>query len=257
MAISYSPRIITNGLIHVLDTSLPAGQNKIGGSSLWTNVNMTTGNTAGLPTYKSNAIADGSGSSCVTVSRDATLETGSITFILWLNLTNIPINVGSNNNWRGLLCTANSGTSGSPLTMVLEQGLVINFSTTHTDSYRRFLNGNFAPISVSATGWQMIAYTYNQATGQAACYRNDSLILSGPMTTDSAGASPTTAGRAMSYANYAGSGFRIYGGTTFTANPNGNGIVPGELGNVMVYNRALNTTEIQQNYNALRGRYFL
>ncbi len=255
MAIFYSPRVITDGLIHVLDTSLPAGQNKIGGSSLWTNVNMTTGTTAGLPTYKSNALSDGSGSSYVTVSRDSNLETGSITYIMWFNLTNIPINVGANNNWRGLLATAQSGTAGSPLTMVLEQGNVINFSTTHTNGYRRFLNGNFAPFTYNSTGWQMLTYTYNQTTGQAACYKNGNLVLSGPMTTDTAGASPTTAGLALSYSNYAGSGFRIYGGNNFVANPNGNGIVPGEMGNVMIYNRALQLTEVQQNFNSLRGRY--
>jgi len=31
--------------------------------------------------------------------------------------------------------------------------------------------------------------------------------------------------------------------------------VPGELSNIMIYNRALSNTEISQNFNALRGRY--
>jgi hypothetical protein len=226
-------------------------------TSLWSTVGMGLGNTAGVNTFKSNVIADGSGNAYVTASRDGRLETGSITLILWFNLNGLPINVGSNNNWRGLLCTANSGTAGSPVTMVLEQGNVVNISTTHTDSYRRYLNNNFAPLTVNSTGWQMIAYTYNQATGQAACYKNDQLVRSGPMTTNTSSGSPTTAGRALSYTNYASSGFRIYGGTTTSANPNGNGMVPGELGTVMIYNRALSQSEMLQSFNALKARYGL
>jgi hypothetical protein len=29
----------------------------------------------------------------------------------------------------------------------------------------------------------------------------------------------------------------------------------GNVGNVQIYNRALSATEVQQNFNALRGRY--
>lgn len=234
-------------------------QNKISGSlSVWNTIGMGVGTTAGVRTFLSNTSSNGSGNAYVTASRDNILETGSITFILWFNLKGIPLNVGSNNNWRGLVCTANSGSAGSPLTMVLEQAGTINFSTTHTTGYRRYLNNSFQPISVNSTGWQMVAYTYDSTTGQAACYKDNQLIRSGPMTTNTSNGSPTTAGTNLVYTNYANSGgFRIYGGTNTSSNPSGNGMCPGELGNVMIYNRALTLDEIIQNFNAMRARYGL
>lgn len=264
MALIHSPSIVMDGLIHLLEGSRVNGTtpqtiaNPIEGST-WTANNYTVGNSANLSTFLSNADATGAGTSFLRVSPNASLTTGSITVIIWLNLKGIPLDVGANNNWRGLLCTNLGGSNGSPVTMVLEEGRAINFSTTHTDTYRRNLNNNFTPISVDPTGWQMVTYTYNQSTGQAACYKNNSLILSGPMTVDAVNGSPTTAGTALSYTNYtsggAETGFRIYGGSNTAANPNGNGIVPGEVSNVMIYNRALTGTEIVINFNALRGRF--
>jgi len=264
MGIAYNPKVVTDGLVHLLEASKANGtttqsiSNPISGSS-WTANNFSVGNSANLSTFLSNTNSTGAGTSYLRVTPNSDLTTGSITFIIWFNLKGIALNVGSNNNWRGLLCTNTGGTSGSPLTMVLEQGSVINFSTTHTDSYRRFLNNSFTPITADANGWQMVAYTYDQSSGNAACYKNDFLILSGPMTTNTSGGSPTTAGRALSYTNYTSggteTGFRIYGGTNTGTNPSGNGMVPGEVSNIMIYNRALSEAEIQANFNALRGRF--
>jgi hypothetical protein len=263
MGIAYNSRVIVEGLIECFEPNLADGSSpqvigsKTSSSTFTSNNFSTSTTTSGIKVLNSNVLSDGSGTSHLVLSRNTSLETGSITFIIWLNLNNIPIDVGANNNWRGLLCTANSGTAGSPLTMVLEQGRVINFSTTHTDLYRRNLNNNFNPISVDATGWQMVSYTYNSTTGTAACYKNQNLILSGPMTVDASNGSPTGAGTQLSYTNYQSGGFRIYGGTNTVANPNGNGVCPGFLGNIYVYNRALTSQEIQQNYTALKGRFGL
>lgn len=143
--------------------------------------------------------------------------------------------------------------------MVLEQGHVVNFSTTHTSGYRRNLNNNFAPYVANPDGWQMLTYTYDAATGIAACYKNNQLVLSGAMTTNTANGSPTTAGTSLVYTNYtsgtSSTGFTFYGGTTTAANPNGNGFCPGEISNIMVYNKALSIEEVRKNFNALRGRF--
>jgi hypothetical protein len=261
MAIVYNQSMITDGLCGCLESNLCDGTSTQsivdkGSGDTITAYNYTRSTSSnGLGVFVSNAISDGSGSSSVVIPRTQNLETGSITFIVWFNVNNIPVDVGSNNNWRGLLCTANSGTAGSPLTMVMEQSNVINFSTSHTDQYRRYLNGSFAPVTWDSTGWQMVSYTYNSSTGQAACYKNNSLVLSGPMTSDGSGSTPTTSGLNLSYSNYQSSGFRVYGGTNTVANPSGNGICPGLLGNIYIYNRALTSTEIIYNFNQLRGRY--
>lgn len=262
MSVTSGPKIATDGLVYLLDPTLFDGtatdivESKPTGS-VWTLYNYTTGTASSVTTLQSNCSSDGSGTSYLTVSRDTALETGSITFQIWFNLENIPLSVGANNNWRGLLCTADSGTAGSPLTAVLEQSYIINFSTTHTDMYRRFLNNQFGPIPVDANGWQMITYCYDQASGLAYAYKNDALIHSGPMTVNGSGGSPTSPGTALSYTNYQSSGFRVYGGNNTAANPNGNGIVPGEVSNILFYNRAISSDEVVQNFNALKGRFGL
>lgn len=261
MGIFYNQNIISDGLCSCLESNLCDGTSTQllsdkGSVNTITAYNYSRSTSAnGLGVFTSNAISDGSGSSSVVIPRNPALETGSITFILWFDVNGIPVNVGANNNWRGLLCTNDGGTAGSPLTMVMEEGGVINFSTTHTDQYRRYLNGSFAPVTWNSTGWQMVSYTYNSSNGQAACYKNDSLILSGPMTSDPSGSNPTTAGLNMSYSNYQSSGFRVYGGVNTAANPAGNGICPGFLGNIYVYNRSLTSEEIIFNYETLRKRY--
>lgn len=260
MAFHYSPLIPHQGLIHLLEptrfggTSSESFTNKPPGST-WNLYNFSNGTSANFTTLQSNAASDGSGTSYVNISRNSDLETGSITAIIWMNLEGIALNVGGNNNWRGLLCTSNSGTAGSPLTMVQEQSYVINFSTSHTDGYRRFLNSNFAPVTSNSNGWQMVTYTYDQTSGQAACYKDTTQVRTGPMTTNGSNGSPTSAGTAMTYSNYASGGFRIYGGTTTSANPNGNGIVPGEMGHVIFYNRALTSSEVTQVFESYREKY--
>ena len=264
MGLAHSPNIVKTGLVHLLEGSKVDGtspqtvKDKISGNN-WTAYNFSTGDSGNLSSFLSNTNSTGAGTSYIHIPPSNDLLTGSITFIIWFNLKGIPINVGGNNNWRGLLCTNISGTGGSPLTMVLEQSNVINFSTTHTDIYRRFLNNNFAPITVDANGWQMISYTYNQDTGIAACYKNNNLVLSGPMTSNTTNGSPTGANRPLSYTNYTSgasqTGFRIFGGNSTGANTTGNGMVPGEMSNIMIYNKALTESEIKQNFNALRGRY--
>jgi hypothetical protein len=260
MSVASGPNVYTTGLVYLLDPTLFDGTttdsvNSKPTGSTWTLYNYTTGTRSSLTTLQSNCGSNGAGTSYITVSRNSALETGSITFQIWYNLENITLNSGVNNNWRGLLCTADSGTAGSPLTLVQEEGYDINFSTTHTDGYRRFLNSAFSPVVADATGWQCVTYCYDQATGIASCYKNDTLIRSGPMTTDTIGSSPTAAGTALSYTNYQASGFRIYGGNNTAADPNGNGILPGEVGNILFYNVALTQAQVTQNFNAYRGRF--
>ena len=263
MSLSHSPRIVTNGIIHILDaskynTSLSQTITSPIGDS-WTISNFSTGNTSSIISLSSNVNNFGAGNSFVRVAPNSSANTGSITFILWFNLKNIPIDTDGNNNWRALVATNLGGTSGSPLTMVLEEARTINFSTSHTDSYRRYLDSSFTPISVDANGWQMITYTYSKDTGIAHCYKNNTAIRVGRMTSDASNNSPTAAGTGLLYTNYTSggtqTGFRIFGGNSETANTTGNGFVPGELSNIMIYNRALSNTEISQNFNALRGRF--
>jgi hypothetical protein len=247
--------VVLNGISHILEASLYDGTSsqqvydKVSNST-WTLNNFSFGSVGGLTTLNSNAGSDGAGSSHILVNRNLSLETGSITFQIWFNLKNVPINVGGNNNWRAMLPDA-----ADPLRIVLEQNLGLNFTTVHTDgTTRRHITNSFTPVFADANGWQFITYTYSQATGEASVYKNEELIRVGAMT-ESGGANPTTPGLGLRYNNYISNGFRIYGGTNTASNPNGGGVCPGEVGNIMFYNRALSAAEVQQNYNALKGRF--
>jgi hypothetical protein len=219
--------------------------------------NYSAGSSASpIPTLQSNTSSDGSGTSKVSISSGSSkLQSGSITVLLWFNLEGVAINVGSNNNWRGLLATG-TGTSGYPVTMVLEQSLAINFSTGHTDQYRRYLNSSFAPVTADSTGWQMVTYTYAQSTGIAACYKNSTLIRSGAMTSDGSGNNATSAGLALSYSSYNSSGYSVNGSNT-GANPSGDGTIPGELGTWLTWNEALTSTEVISVYDNMKSQYGL
>jgi|TARA_B110000977_G_C11069465_1_gene489024 hypothetical protein len=210
-----------------------------------------------IPTLQSNTSSDGSGTSKVRISSGSSkVQSGSITVLIWFNLEGVPLNVGSSNNYRSLLQTQSS-TSGFPISMVLEQSYVINFTAGFTDNVsRRYLNSSFAPVSADSTGWQMVTYTYEQSTGISSCYKDDSQIRTGPHTTNSSNGNATTAGLGLSYSSYNSSGFGISGDTT-GANPGGNGTLPGELGTWLIWNEALTSTEVISVYDNMKSQYGL
>lgn len=261
MTTKYGPNIIYDGIVDVYEANTGVGVNgfspSAGSAGSWQINDFTqVSGPAGYNYIESNTTSAGLGTSHIISPINDKLYTGSITFILWMNCNNLPLNINSNNNWRGLICTNNGGTSGSPLTCVLEQGRVLNYSTTHTDRYRRYINGNFAPVSVPADGWNMYTYTYDQATGIASAYRNETLIITGPQT-DGGGANPTSAGVGLSYGNYSSTGFRVFGGTQTDGSLGGNGPCPGFLGSVYIYNKALSGDDLSLMFNNLKGRYGL
>lgn len=259
MSLGHGVSVVKNGLIEIVEPAYATGnatdvvRNKLSQSTI-TAYNFSKGNVLPVTTLLSNVDPTGAGTSYVTITRNTALETGSITYSVWFNLKGIAINVGANNNWRTFL-SANNGTGGSPLSMILEQTLFINFTTTIGGLLRRYVNNNFNPYQVTSDGWQNLVFTYNSTTGIAECYKNSVLVISGPMYTDAGVSNATTAGSQLTYNTYQTNGFKIYGGTQTVANPNGDGMVPGELGVIHIYNRALTAAEILQNFDALRGRY--
>ena len=261
MTTKYGPDLIYDGIVDVYEANTGVGVNSLspsaGSAGNWevNNFSQVTG-PAGFNYVQSDTNSTGQGTSHLISPINDRLYTGSITFLLWMNLNNIPLNINSNNNWRGLICTSGGGTAGSPLTCVLEQPHILNYSTTHTDRYRRYINGNFAPVPVDTDGWNMYTYTYDRATGIATAYKGESVIITGPQT-EAGGANPTTAGLGLSYGNYSTGGFRVFGGTQTDGSLGGNGPCPGFLGSVYIYNKALSGDNISLMFNNLKGRYGL
>ena len=216
-------------------------------------------NYSNVPTFDSNCTNNGDGTSYIlchtsgSYNKDLVAQ-GSITINLWFDLEGATLNVGSNNNWRTLIGLP-SGTSGTPISMVLEQSGVVNFTSGHdSGGSKRYLNGQFAPYTATTDGWQMITYTYDVSTGIAACYKNGSLVTSGVMSTTSGGSGATTAGDDLDWGNYKLHGYRV-STTNSSTNPAGNGCVPGQMGYFHVWKTALSGSDIMEIYDNFKNAY--
>jgi hypothetical protein len=277
MSVFGGPSIVTSGLIHLLDPNQYNGvanttfSDRITTTNYWTIESGALGNTASVKTILTNGNATGFGNTKINIAPVTTMNTGSITTIIWFNLKNIPIDVGDQNNYRGLIMNKN-GAGGSPLYVYLEQTSGIGVPSSGGVSYscyfndglaRRYTANVFSETTYVANGWQMLCQTYDKATGNNAVYKNGVLDIQGPMTTNISGANPTTPGLGLDYRTYEGTygsqyaGFSVCTGANTAPNPNGFGSVPGEVGSALFYNRALSSEEVLINYNAMRSRYGL
>jgi hypothetical protein len=242
--------ISLNGLKFYAD---PANSSKMGaspyeeltGSTTVTNTDFTE--VDGV--WRSNADpVTGAGTSNLSFS-GISVATGSFTMIIWLKVTSNP-NVGTNNNWRSVLL--NGGSSQNPFGILMEQNTAIQFTLSTTVTTYRFLGGLFTQFSCTQDQWFQVVFAYDAASGTGFAYSNGVIVRSGKMSTAAdqltfaqpgEGANPITTGLTYRISNNNG------------ANPSGAGCFPGDIGPAMIYDRALTATEVQQNFNAIRGRY--
>jgi hypothetical protein len=89
------------------------------------------------------------------------------------------------------------------------------------------------------------------------------LAVQGPMTTDSIGTNPTPSGLGFDYRTYEDRmvlnmlDFQFVLVKILCRNQARIESVPGEIGTVLFYNKALSYEEVLINYNSMRGRYGL
>lgn len=223
MGLAHSPRIVTNGLVLCLD----AGNTKSypGSGTTWTDLsgNGSVGTLTGGPTYSS-----GNGGSIVFDGVDDYVAcTGSTTFtaatfIAWLYRN------GAQSSYTGILHSRSSTNGG------------LNFySSTSNLNYHWSSSPNNPPgwdsgLSIPDLAWSMCAVSAQSSS--AIAY----VISSSGM---------STASNAFSHPSLTLDAFKV--GVDF-------GFARYFKGNIpiaQVYNRALTTAEIQQNFNALRGRF--
>jgi hypothetical protein len=139
------------------------------------------------------------------------------TFSCWLNATEL--NKDVNNNYRRILVS-----SVSANVILIEQGGPISFRVPgHTNQ------NNYTAGSVSLNTWTQITCVYDQDYRKI--YQNGNL-----------------AGQQQ-----IGSATVNFGNIQITEV--GGQIFKGFISNIQVYNRALTASEIQQNYNCLKGRF--
>ena len=220
MGLSHSPKIVTNGLVLCLD----AGNTKSypGSGTAWTDL-TGRGNNGTLtngPTYSST-----NGGSLVFDGVDDYALTSNIVLPTAnsspLTLEAIAMTTTAS-GWQTVLGTH------ATYTQIGFNGTLFYFGRNGGGS-NLFVNGG----NISANTWYHMVMTYDGATGYG--YINGSLRASGSIGSNGASNGVTL------LSTYASSG--AYERLT------------GRVATARVYNRALSAAEIQQNYNALRGRY--
>ena len=229
MALSHSPSIVLDGLVLCLDAGNPKSYPGSG-----TNVSDLSGSgydftmTNGATTNATNGGVfsfDGSDDYLNTTSIPSTFwNSGSWTVSLWAYFNNVDKNNGSSGNDNGMIGHGTSSTNnGLHLTERIRR-IYFGFYSNDLQS-DQVLNSNI---------WYNIVWRFAFGTKQKRIFLNGVQLASGG-----------TVG-------YSGTGDNTRIGNV-TYSPNGD--MDGFLSNIMFYNKVLTDDEIQQNYNALKGRF--
>ena len=221
MATNYGPKIVTEGLVLCLDAgdalSYP------GTGTTWTDLsgNGNNGVLTNGPTYNS---ANG----------------GSLAFDGIDDTVNFAYDLRS--SWTYECWALHNIVSGFAFlgqgTTTAASGLHILFINNGNDiRFGMFANDTDARSLATSTGiWYHYCFTYNHSTFLKQIYRNGVQLTGTPVHTQT---------------SYIGTGaVRI--GATYSS---GGGYANGKIASPKLYNRILTSSEIQQNFNALRGRF--
>jgi hypothetical protein len=227
MGIAYNSNIVNSGLVLCLDAGNPRSYPSTG--TAWTDVSGV-GNNGVLtngPTYTNSGA-----NSYFTFDgvNDYSLSSGLQTF-------------GNNMTWEAwIYCTQNLTTYNMFMGKYLPY---FSFYGGNSLLFSNYISGVQQTIqtasNLSLNTWYCVTFTtsYSAPNTTMTIYVNGIAVQTG-----------TFSG---TQSNFAGVGFMIGDGN------NGSNVswypFPGRIGAVKVYNRTLTTSEITQNFNALRGRY--
>jgi hypothetical protein len=228
MAINYNPKTVTEGLVLCLDAANP--KSYPGTGNLWTDLsgngnNGTLVNGVGYNSANNGSMVFDGANDYISIPDNNFLNLSStmtLQCFFYINLYNI---------WAGLIGRSNNTKS------------VYGLNLSPTSQRLRFNYNNISPWTnnVESTStlplnqWIHGAVTYNGA--DCKIYLNGILNKTQNIGNIIFDTSP---------------GFNIDIGYD---NPGGNEFFNGNISQVSVYNRALSDIEIQQNFNAARGRY--
>ena len=217
MGINYNPRIVTNGLVLALD----AGNIKSypGSGTNWSDL-IGSGNNGTLtngPTYSST-----SGGSIVFDGGNANVSIGTNGFSFGISPGTLSAWAKTNDRYstRTIISYGNATTNGARF-------LGIGASNFYFSGY----GSSISASGVSTDTWFNLVGVYDGTN--ASMYVNGALVA-GP-----------TARSWNTVANNAGIGKNVSNSEYWS----------GDVAQVQIYNKALSAAEIQQNYNALKGRY--
>jgi len=221
MALGHGPRVITDGLVLALDAADVSSYP--GSGTTWTDLsgNGNNGTLVNGPTYSS------SNGGCIDF--DGSNDTVHFEYDLRSNWTyECWVNKDSKNNFSFLGQGIPGTRTGLHIVMynnLLRFGMYFN----DTDVVGLYSN--------TSTGiWYHYAFTYNHSTFLKEIYRNGVQLTGTPLQTQT---------------SYLGTGTVRIGAQYSSGSP----YADGKIASSKLYNRVLTSQEIQQNFNALRGRF--
>ena len=225
MALAHSPRIVTDGLVLALDASNP--RSYPGSGTTWSDlIGSNNGTLTNGPTFSSadggSIVFDGTNDySSISGSSDLTFGAGDFTVEMWVYATNF----------------TNRGTFFDGRKSDALLGMVIGHESS-TGEIRVYMNPPTLVVSTtdfSAGLWNHIAVTCESTTVRL--FVNGSLKATGTGANLSDTLSPVNIG------------YRTYTSSSYT-------YFNGKISNVKIYKaKGLTASEVQQNYNALKGRF--
>jgi hypothetical protein len=226
MGTNYNPQIVTSGLILALDAANPKSYPGFG--LTWTDISNNGNSVYG---YNSPIFDGTTAKGVMSFSGTANYQFSSNIVPSGARTLTISFKTSDVTTRSGLLSHRDS-TGGWFVT--------VNRSSPGAIDYA---HNNTSPDTVTPTNtiqintWYILCITYDDTTSIANIYLNGTLV-SGPNTMS---AILPTAGL-----------------SDFIAKEiNSPQTLQGQIGGVFIYNRALSNTEVQQNFNATRGRYGL
>lgn len=218
MGSSYNPKIVTDGLVLCLDAANP--KSYPGSGTVWNDLsgNGNHGTLINGPTYNAN-------------------NKGSITFD---GVNDYVTTSYSSNNFSSQTISCWINKSNTQYSYVLSSSTqYYGLEIYPKIIYVNITASNFGYVSYDINGWQNILFVYNGIlTGNSnrlQIYINGNIYTAGYTGTIPSTASHTTIDIGRRFWSVAYS--------------------QGKVANLQIYNRALSPSEIQQNFNATRGRY--
>ncbi len=234
MAVTYNPRVVTDGLVLSVDAGNTKSYNAGISTTTWTDIgpNRISGTLTNSVSSSSGYLSfNGSNQYVNFGAQTLGVSATSKTMCAWIYPTSFP------SNPIGLLDMDGNGSLGG----ATNYGWGFWLSNAGKLWYWPFDNLDIidgSAYSVSTNVWNFVSVAYDFSAKTAYFYYNG--IYAGSGTTTAVETAPAT-------------GQNLLIGTA--RNATGGFYFAGRIANVSLYNRVLTAAEIKQNFNSLRGRF--
>jgi hypothetical protein len=241
--VAYYGGIVKDGL--VLDLDAAKKESYPGSGTVWRDIagGVITGSLVNGPTFNS-----GNGGSIVFDGVDDYTDFGTYLPINGIGTVTFSMWVYAPTNTQKLILTRydTSATTRQADFIALVNGTIGLSPRLYVGTTNDYITWTSTTEAVSLNSWTNLTFTVNNPATTVNCYVNGSSIS---LTSTTGGTPPTIFANTIANRFWRLARIITSGGASTYYNFS--------LANLIIYNRALNATEVIQNYNALKGRYGL